>query len=46
VLKLLHSVLPQYETIMCVTHSSHLRDQFPAELIISKENGTSVIETV
>ena len=43
VIKLLHSVLGQYETIMCITHSSHLRSQFPSDLTIVKENGFSTV---
>jgi DNA repair exonuclease SbcCD ATPase subunit len=43
VIKLLHKVLPQYETILCVTHSTHLRDQFPEEIMVTFENGFSKI---
>jgi DNA repair exonuclease SbcCD ATPase subunit len=43
VIKLLHSVLSDYETIVCVTHSTHLRNQFPAEIMVRKENGISAV---
>lgn len=43
VMKLLHQVLPQYETIMCVTHSAHLRSQFLDEIVITFENGFSKV---
>ncbi len=43
VIKLLHKVLPQYETVMCVTHSSHLRDQFPEEILVTFDGGFSTI---
>lgn len=39
VIKLLHTVLPQYETILCITHSSHLQTQFQQVLTVVKENG-------
>ena len=41
VVKLLHSVLSEYETILCVTHNTGLRSQFPSELRVVKENGQS-----
>jgi DNA repair exonuclease SbcCD ATPase subunit len=44
VIKLLYEVLPEYETIMCVTHSSHLKSQFPKELTVVKEGGYSKIK--
>jgi len=43
VIKLLHKVLPRYETVMCVTHSAHLRDQFPKEVVVTFKNGFSKI---
>lgn len=44
VIKLLHEVLPEYETIFCITHSSHLKNQFPNEVVVVKENGQSKIK--
>ncbi len=43
VIKLLHQVLDRYETVLCVTHSTHLRDQFPEEILVTFENGYSTI---
>lgn len=43
VVRLLHAVLSDYETILCVTHSTHLRNQFPQELVVTKENDVSTI---
>lgn len=43
VIKLLHAVLPQYETILCITHSDHLRNQFPNTLCVVKQGGFSRI---
>ena len=44
VVKLLHSVVDQYETIMVITHSDHLRNQFPKTLVVSKNNGSSSVK--
>jgi DNA repair exonuclease SbcCD ATPase subunit len=44
VIKLLHSAVGRYETILCVTHSDHLRDQFPASITVVKENGNARFE--
>jgi len=44
VMKLLHSVLSQYETILVISHSDHLRNQFPNVLTVVKENGFSRVE--
>ena len=46
VIKLLHAVLPQYETIMCITHSDHLRNQFPHTLTVVKDSGCSRVNLV
>lgn len=43
VVRLLHAVLSEYETILCVTHSTHLRSQFPQELVVTKERDVSTI---
>jgi DNA repair exonuclease SbcCD ATPase subunit len=41
VIKLLHAVISQYETILCISHSSSLRNQLPQEITVVKENGQS-----
>jgi DNA repair exonuclease SbcCD ATPase subunit len=43
VIKLLHHVLSEYETVLCVTHSTHLRNQFPTDLMVTKEHGLSTV---
>ena len=43
VIRLFHSVVGEYETIMAITHSTHLSSQFPAELVVTKENGFSTV---
>jgi len=40
-MKLLHAVVPEYETIMCITHLTDLKNQFPSEVTVKKENGFS-----
>jgi DNA repair exonuclease SbcCD ATPase subunit len=44
VIKLLHTVLPEYETIFCITHSDHMKNQFPKVLSVVKEGGFSRVE--
>jgi DNA repair exonuclease SbcCD ATPase subunit len=41
VIRLLHSVASEYETIMVITHSAHLQSQFQNRLIVRKQNGLS-----
>jgi DNA repair exonuclease SbcCD ATPase subunit len=41
VIRLLHTVVQQYETIMCITHSDSLKSSFPEVLTVVKENGSS-----
>lgn len=43
VMKLLHAVVPEYETIFVISHSDHLRTQFPKHLTVTKENGFSTV---
>lgn len=43
VVKLLNSVLQEYETILCITHSDYLRSQFPVTLTVCKEGGFTKI---
>jgi DNA repair exonuclease SbcCD ATPase subunit len=43
VMKLLHAVLPQYETILCITHDDSFRNQFSSVISVVKENGCSRI---
>lgn len=43
IIKLLYTVLPKYETILCITHSDHLRNQFPHDIIVEKKRGVSTI---
>jgi DNA repair exonuclease SbcCD ATPase subunit len=43
VVRLLHAVLADYETILCITHSTHLRNQFPQEIVVTRENDISTI---
>ena len=45
VIKLLYAVLSDYETVLCMTHSNHLRSQFPKEICVIKENGFSRIQS-
>lgn len=45
VVKLLHHAVDQYETILCITHSTHLRDQFAKEVKVVYENGFSRVES-
>lgn len=45
VIKLLYAVLPDYETVLCITHRDHLRNQFPKEICVVKENGSSKIQS-
>jgi len=42
-IKLLHTELPKYETILCITHSSHLQSFFNKNVTVTKENGFSKI---
>jgi DNA repair exonuclease SbcCD ATPase subunit len=44
VVRLLHTVLSQYETIFCTTHSTHLKNQFPKDIVVVKENGKAKIK--
>lgn len=44
VLKLLYRVLPQYETIFCITHDDSFRSQFPNVLTVIKDGGFSRVE--
>jgi DNA repair exonuclease SbcCD ATPase subunit len=44
VIRLLHTVVSQYETIMCITHSAHLQSQFQNQLLVVKQNGVSRVE--
>lgn len=44
VIKLLHDVLSKYETIMCITHSTHLKNLFPEEMTVVKSGGLSFIQ--
>jgi DNA repair exonuclease SbcCD ATPase subunit len=43
VIRLLHTVTGEYETVLCITHSDHLRSQFSNSLVVVKENGFSQI---
>ena len=43
VIRLLHSVLPEYGTVLCITHSAHLQSQFSNTLTVTKTNGQSRI---
>lgn len=43
VVKLLHAVVAEYETILCITHSTHLRNQFPEDLTVVKEGRLSKV---
>lgn len=44
VMKFLHTVVSDCETILCITHSDHLRNQFPKVLTVVKEGGFSRVE--
>ena len=43
VIKLLHSVLSEYETIVCITHNDGLSNQFPTAMTVVKENKISTM---
>lgn len=43
VIRLLHTVTGEYETVLCITHSDHLRSQFSNSLTVTKENGFSTV---
>lgn len=44
VVKLLHSAIGRYETILCVTHSDHMRDQFTGSITVVRENDNARFE--
>lgn len=44
VMKFLHTVVSDCETIFCITHSDHLKNQFPKVLTVVKQNEFSTIE--
>lgn len=44
VMKFLNAVVADCETILCITHSDHLKNQFPKVLTVVKEGGFSRVE--
>lgn len=44
VVRLLHKVVDQYETVMCITHSEYLQSQFRNCLTVVKDSGGSHIQ--
>lgn len=44
VVKLLHALVEEYETILCVTHSDHLKNQFQKVITVVKENDIARIQ--
>lgn len=44
VMRFLHAVVGDCETILCITHSDHLKNQFPKVWTVIKQNGFSRLE--
>lgn len=44
VMKFLNAVVADCETILCITHSDHMKNQFPKVLTVVKEGGFSRVE--
>jgi DNA repair exonuclease SbcCD ATPase subunit len=44
VMKFLRTVVSDYETILCITHSDHLRTQFPTVMTVVKQGGFARVE--